>query len=140
MTSSMSAAVTPDRRTASCRIVVASTSGRVLTNEPLNDVPIAVRTALTMTGLGMVNLRDSGACGKISFETAIVSATVATTITGACWLLAHAETLGSRDRPHGGADALSSAGVLRRGCARATLRPGRREVLRVAACTFGRHR
>ena len=72
--------------------------GGVLTNEPLNDVPMAVRTALTMTGLGMCGQpSDSGAC-KRTFETPIVSATVATTITGACWLLGHAETLETRDR------------------------------------------
>jgi hypothetical protein len=30
----------------------------VLTREPLNDVPMAVRTALTMTGLGMWSTFD----------------------------------------------------------------------------------
>src|SRR5579884_776990 len=64
MTSSMAAGSNPDRRTASCSTVVASTSAGVLTNEPLNDVPMAVRTALTMTGLGMSSTFGMSGCAE----------------------------------------------------------------------------
>jgi hypothetical protein len=62
----------------SCSTVVASTSAGVLTNEPLNEVAIAVRTALTMTGLGMSSTLDirgphrqgSGSRNGISYRSA----------------------------------------------------------------------
>ncbi|EUA51740.1 hypothetical protein I552_2686 [Mycobacterium xenopi 3993] len=59
MMSSIAAGSTPDRRTVSSSTVVANTSAGVLTNEPLNDVPIAVRTAFTITGLGMASNSNS---------------------------------------------------------------------------------
>jgi hypothetical protein len=54
MMSSNAVGSTPERRTTSGSTVVISVSGGVLTSVPLNDRPIAVRTAPTMTGVAMV--------------------------------------------------------------------------------------
>src|SRR5215217_8038020 len=59
MMSSIADGSTPDRRTTSGSTVVISVSGVVLTNVPLNERPIAVRAAPTMTGVGISRPRLS---------------------------------------------------------------------------------
>src|SRR5690348_10379030 len=59
MMSSMSAGSTPDRRMTSGSTVVISVSGGVLTSVPLNERPMAVLAALTITGVGMFRPRLS---------------------------------------------------------------------------------
>src|SRR5437660_12738345 len=53
MMSSMTEGSMPDLRTTSGSTVVISVSGGVLTSVPLNERPIAVRTAPTITGVAM---------------------------------------------------------------------------------------
>src|SRR5215213_5956084 len=53
MMSSIADGSTPDRRTTSGSTVVISVSGVVFTNVPLNERPMAVRVAPTMTGVGI---------------------------------------------------------------------------------------
>src|ERR1700752_1421369 len=50
----------PDRRTTSGSTVVISVSAGVLTSTPLNDRPIAVLAAPTMTGVGMFSTSAFG--------------------------------------------------------------------------------
>src|SRR5690349_24891501 len=50
---------TPERRTTSGSTVVISVSGGVLTSVPLNERPMAVQAALTITGVGMFRPRLS---------------------------------------------------------------------------------
>src|SRR6185295_1409778 len=60
MMSSMADGSIPDRRTTSGSTVVISVSGGVLTSVPLNDRPMAVLAAPTMTGVGMFSTSAFG--------------------------------------------------------------------------------
>src|SRR4051812_32016815 len=59
MMSSMAFGSTPARRTTSGSTAPSKASGGVLTSVPLNERPIAVRTAPTMTGSGMRDLTST---------------------------------------------------------------------------------
>src|ERR1700694_2661186 len=95
MMSPMSFGAIPARRTTSGRIVVIRISGGVFASAPLNDRPIAVLAALTMTGVGMSSASGSrAALAGAAWRTgvgAIVAPTVRVTVLPApgafvtCW-------------------------------------------------------